>query len=65
MIREANKHRRDVSYSMGEFVGLKFRLYRHTILYWQGTRKMAPRYFGPFEVLARVGAMANRLQLLN
>ncbi|KAL6508768.1 hypothetical protein OROHE_021327 [Orobanche hederae] len=59
----ANKHRRDVVFQVGDLVYLKFRPYRQLTLFSAANRKLAPRFFGPFEVEARVGSVAYRLKL--
>ena len=58
----ADKHRREVPLAVGDDVllntkhlNLKTPLYR--------TRKLMPRYVGPFEVLERIGAVVYRLRL--
>lgn len=63
MIREANKHRRDLEFTVGDKVYLKFRPYRQMSLFAISHAKLAPRFFGPFEVLERVGKVAYRLKL--
>ena len=49
-------HSRDLVY-------LKFRAYRPSTLFSAANRKLAPRYFGPFRVEARIGEAAYRLKL--
>ncbi|CAA0824338.1 Unknown protein [Striga hermonthica] len=63
MIREANKHRRDVEFAVGDKVFVKFRPFRQRTLFRSMNTKLAPRFFGPFEVEARIGAVAYRLKL--
>lgn len=63
MVSKANQHRLDVVLQAGDLVYLKFRPYRQSSLFQGPNRKLAPRFFGPFEVEARVGAVAYRLKL--
>ncbi len=56
----ANRRRRDVEFSPGDLVMLST---QHLPLPPPLTRKLAPRWLGPLPVLARVGAVAYRLQL--
>lgn len=64
MVREVKKHRRDVQFEVGDMVYLKYRPFRQSSLFRPETRKLAPRFFGPFEVVGRIGATAYRLRLL-
>lgn len=61
--KQANSHRREVSFEVGEMVYLKLRPYRHKSLAKWVNEKLAPRYYGPFQVLARVGVVAYKLLL--
>ncbi|CAA0825193.1 Eukaryotic aspartyl protease family protein [Striga hermonthica] len=63
MIREANKHLRDVEFAVGDKVFVKFRPFRQRTLFRSMNTKLAPRFFGPFEVEARIGAVFYRLKL--
>ena len=57
----ANKQRRDVEFSVGDLVCLRFRPHRQPSLFTSRNRKLAPRFFGPFRVEARIGMTAYRL----
>lgn len=59
----ANKHRREEEFAVGDLVFLKLRNFRQRSVFKGRSGKLAPRYFGPFPVLARVGKVAYRLQL--
>nr|GEY71975.1 hypothetical protein [Tanacetum cinerariifolium] len=53
MKANANRHRRDLEFKEGEFVLVKLQPYR----------QLNPRYYGPYEVLARVGPVAYKIKL--
>lgn len=56
MVVEANKHRREVEFKVGDWVFLKFRPYSQKALFKKINMKLAPRFFGPFQIVARVEA---------
>jgi hypothetical protein len=60
---QANKHRREVEYQVGDMVYLKIQPYKLQKLAKRFSQKLSPRYYGPYEKLERVGAVAYRLKL--
>ena len=60
---QADKHKQDRSFVVGDLVYLKLQPYRQRTLAYKGKWKLSPRYFGPFQVLQKVGAVAYKLNL--
>ena len=62
MKKAADTHRREVSYSPGDWVYVRLRPYRQSSLA-PGYCKLSKRYFGPFKIQERIGPVAYRLEL--
>jgi hypothetical protein len=63
MKSRADLHRREVTYDVGDYVFLKLQPYRQKSVAFRSSLKLSPRFFGPFRILARVGAVAYKLDL--
>nr|GFB86192.1 transposon Ty3-G Gag-Pol polyprotein [Tanacetum cinerariifolium] len=63
MKANVNHHRRDLEFKEGEFVLVKLQPYRQVSVANRLSVKLSPRYYGPYEVLARVGPVAYKIKL--
>lgn len=55
--------RQDRSFSAGDWVMLKLQPYRHVSLRGHHSPKLAPRYFGPYQVIRVISVVAYELAL--
>ncbi len=63
MKQYADRRRVDKEYQVGEKVYLKLQPYRQSSVAVRWSLKLSSKYFGPYEILQRVGPVAYRLQL--
>lgn len=59
----ADKHRTERKFSVGDWVYLKMQPYRQTTVSGMGNQKLNPKFFGPFEIIEKMGTCAYRLNL--
>ena len=63
MKQQEDKKRRDVHFQVGEMVYLKLQPYRQKSLARKLNEKLSPRFYGPFEIIKKVGEVAYKLLL--
>ncbi len=63
MKQQADKHRKEKEYGVGEWVYLKLQPYRQISVATKRNPKLSARYYGPYEIMERVGQVAYKLRL--
>ncbi|KAL9441336.1 hypothetical protein AB3S75_019923 [Citrus x aurantiifolia] len=63
MQQKANAHCRELELRVGDQVLVKLQPYRQLSVANRLSNKLAKRYYGPFRVMERIGAVAYRLDL--
>ncbi|XP_071912429.1 uncharacterized protein [Coffea arabica] len=59
----ADKHRTERTLQVGEWVFLKLQPYRQQTVTIRRSLKLSAKFYGPFQIIAKVGTVAYRLQL--
>ncbi|TYK23464.1 putative retroelement pol polyprotein [Cucumis melo var. makuwa] len=59
----ADRKRRADEFSVGEYVFLRIRPYRQITVRSRRNEKLAPRFYGPYKIIEKIGPVAYRLQL--
>ena len=59
----ADKHRTIREFAVGDWVYLKLQPYKQMSLRQKRLGKLSPRYYGPFQILQKVGSVSYKLDL--
>ncbi|GKD69281.1 transposon ty3-G gag-pol polyprotein [Tanacetum coccineum] len=60
---QADRKHREVEFLEGDLVFVKLQPYRQVTVAHRTSHKLAPKFFGPYKILKRVGQVAYQLQL--
>ena len=64
MKQQADQHRSERSFEVGDWVFLRLQPYKQMSLKQaKKDNKLAPKYYGPYKVVQRIGTMAYKLEL--
>jgi hypothetical protein len=64
MKQQADQHHSEREFEVGDWVFLRLQPYKQMSLKQQKKdNKLAPKYYGPYKVLQRIGSMAYKLEL--
>jgi hypothetical protein len=63
MKKQVDKHKLDVTLKVGDLVLVKLQPDRQQYVALRKNQKLGMRYFGPFEIIARVGEVTYKLKL--
>lgn len=61
MKKMADRKRRELKFKVGDEVFLKLRPYRQRSLAKKRSKKLAPRYYGPYRIVEEIGEVAYKL----
>ena len=64
MKKQADQHRNEISFDVGEWVFLRLQPYKQISLKQaKKDNKLSPKYYGPYKVLQNIGTKAYKLEL--
>lgn len=61
---QADQHRLHIEFNVGDWVFVKLKPYQQLIVAHRLYHKLSPRYFGPFQISAKISSMAYQIDFL-
>ena len=58
-----DRHRRELEFMVGDYVYLRLQPFRQMSIRTRGHMKLSPRFYGPYQIVERLGKVAYRLAL--
>lgn len=59
----ADRHRTEREFLVGDWVYLRLQPYRQSSAQFRSNQKLAPKFYGPYQILQKVGSVAYKLEL--
>ena len=63
MKQQADQHRSECTFQAGNMVFLCLQSYKQSSLKIKGNQKLAPKFYGPYKVLQKIGTISYKLEL--
>ncbi|XP_004310194.1 PREDICTED: uncharacterized protein LOC101296542 [Fragaria vesca subsp. vesca] len=63
MKQQTDQHRTERTFEEGDWVYLKLHPYRQKSLVKRPSHKLAPRFYGPFQIVSKIGTVTYKLRL--
>ena len=63
MKQQADQHRSERTFEAGDMVFLRLQPYKQSSLKLKGRHKLAPKFYGPYRILQKIGSIAYKLEL--
>jgi len=63
MKQQCDLHRTERVFNVSDWVHLRLQPYKQQSVTSRASHKLSPRFFGPFQILAKIGEVAYRLDL--
>ena len=64
MRQQVDRHRTEQEFEVGDWVFVRLQPYKHPSLKQSGENKLAPRFYGPYQINKKISRVAYALKLL-